>query len=572
MNEDQWQAKSGADVPPWAAGAEQRLHELDPELTERQIEIVAGYGREAEFEDGAWLWQTGERKAGFFLVLSGQVEIVSQRRGEDCVIITHGRGHYGGETITMTGGGALVSGRAKGATRVIAVESGRLRELIATESELGEVLLLSFILRRMRMIAEALGDVDLYGVAVEPRTAGLRSFLIRHGVPHDFTDISEVEDVETVLRALDVERSDLPVISTNKGLLKAPSIRELAEHLGIAVSFDCGICYDLAVIGAGPAGLAAAVYAASEGLKVIAIESCAPGGQAGTSSRIENYLGFPTGISGQALAGRAFLQAQKFGATIAVARELEHLVCGKPHRLMLDGGDSIEARSIVIASGAIYREPPIKNLEAFTGGGIHYGASYIEAQLCRKKDVAIVGGGNSAGQAAIYLSGFARSVRILIRGESLASSMSSYLIDRIDRTANIEVDPYTEVKSTNGDGKLETLTLIDKRTEQTREIEASQLFVFIGAVPATAFVPDTIQLDKNGFVLTGEALDATALKRAGWPLERRPYPLETSCPGVFAAGDVRSSSVKRVASAVGEGSVCIQTVHGFLSEQDSSPA
>ncbi len=570
MSGEDRQTSERPEVPPWAAGTELRHHELNPELSEAEIEIVAGYGRMVEFEDGAWLWQTGDTGAGFFLVLSGEVEIVSQRGAdEESIIISHGRGHYGGETITMTGGGALVSGRAKGKTEVIAVETAKLRELIATESELGETLLLSFILRRMRMIAEDLGDVQLYGIAVEPKAAGLRSFLSRHGVPHGFIDTSESETAEAELFALDARPSDLPVVSTSRGVLKGPTIRQLAEHIGLAASIESGIRYDLAVIGAGPAGLAASVYAASEGLKVIVIESCAPGGQAGTSSRIENYLGFPTGISGQALAGRAFIQAHKFGATIATARKLESFTCGAPHKLILDGGDSVEARAIVIASGAIYREPPIKNLDAFAGGGVHYGASYIEAQLCRQKDVVIVGGGNSAGQAAIYLSKFARAVRILIRGESLAASMSSYLIDRIDRSANIEVVPFTEVRNANGNGRLEKLTLIDKRTEETSEMDASQLFVFIGAVPATDFVPDSIKLDMHGFILTGDALGDDALGSAGWPLERRPSPLESSCPGVFAAGDVRSSSVKRVASAVGEGSVCIQAVHGFLREIDA---
>lgn len=324
-----------------------------------------------------------------------------------------------------------------------------------------------------------------------------------------------------------------------------------------------GKSYDVAVIGGGPAGLAAAVYGASEGLSVIVIETLVKGGQAGTSSRIENYLGFPTGISGQGLAGRAFLQATKFRAEIAIAREVRKLECGDGYIVHLDG-DTVKAGAVVIASGAVYREPPIDNLEVFTGGGVHYGASYLEAQLCRQKDVAVVGGGNSAGQAAIFLAGFARHVRILIRGDGLESSMSSYLIDRIRQTGNIEVVPHTTVQRTNGDKKLTSLTLKNGVEDTTRDIDIAHLFVFIGAVPATDFLPESVKLDERGFVLTGDNLDSEALKNSGWKEERTPFHLETTRPGIFAVGDVRSDSVQRVASAVGEGSVCIQYVHQIL--------
>lgn len=541
------------------------MHELNPRLDEDQIEVVRGYGEEAVFEDGAWLWRTGDREAGFFLVLDGQIEIVDTRADDEHVIITHGRGHYGGEVVTMTGRGAMVGGRAKGRVTVIATSATQLREMIALESGLGETVLLSFILRRMRMIAENQGDVTLFGVAAEAETGVLRSFLSRHGVPCRLADTGDAETADR-LAELDLTVDDRPVLSTGRGTLVRPTIRDLAEHLGIAAVIDSGSHYDVVIIGGGPAGLAAAVYGASEGLSALVIESIAPGGQAATSSRIENFFGFPTGISGQALTGRGFLQAHKFGAEIAPARSLEKIECGAPHRLTLDGGDVVTAGAVVIASGAIYREPPIDDLDRFKGGGVHYGASHIEAQLCKEKDVAIVGGGNSAGQAAIFLAGHARCVRIMIRGDSLASSMSQYLIDRIDRTANIEVMPHTEIEEARGDGKLESLLLKNNRDDTTSEIQTSQLFIFIGAVPATDYTPPEVTLDDKGFVLTGPDLSDEALAEAGWSLKRRPTHLETSHPGIYAVGDVRSGSVKRVASAVGEGSVCIQFVHQVLAE------
>ncbi len=552
-------------VPPWAAGTQGRMDELNPGLTEDQIAIVAGYGEERAFTDGTWLWRTGERDAGFFLVLDGAIDIVNTHNERNEVIITHGRGHYGGEIVTMTGRGAMVGGRANGDLKAIALTTEQLRRLIALESELGETMLLSFILRRMRMIAETQGDVTLYGVAAEAETGTVRSFLSRNGLPFHFVDTAE-EGAAERLGALDLTPEDRPVLATGRGTLIKPTIRALAEHLEIAAQIESGGHYDVVIIGGGPAGLAAAVYGASEGLSALVIERIAPGGQAATSSRIENFFGFPTGITGQALTGRGFLQAHKFGAEIAPARCIERFDCGAPHRLTLDGGDVVTAGAVVIASGAIYREPPIANLDRFTGGGIHYGASHVEAQLCKGEDVAVIGGGNSAGQAAVFLSTHARRVRIMIRGESLTASMSSYLIDRIERTPNIDVMPFTEVEEARGTHKLETLRVLNNRTSETTDIDTRQLFIFIGAVPATDFLPEDVQLDDKGFVITGPDLTPDMLSRAGWKAERTPTHLETSVPGVYAVGDVRSGSVKRVASAVGEGSVCIQFVHRVLAE------
>jgi thioredoxin reductase (NADPH) len=566
VNEQENQTQpSQAPPPPWAAGTEHRQHELYPELNDEQINIVRQYGEEREVADGTLLWNIGDRNCEFFLVLEGALEIFRRTDRGEHVIVTHGPGRYSGETVTLSGRGTLVGGRAKGHTRVLAVSTEKLRELIAIEATLGETILLSFILRRMRMIAGQLGTITLVGSNSQRDTARIRTFLTRNGVPHEFVDIDRSGNVEARVRSLHVKATELPLLICNDRRLTNPSNREIAENLGFAAELREGAEFDVAVIGAGPAGLAAAVYAASEGLSVVVIERCAAGGQAGTSSKIENYLGFPTGISGQALAGRAYIQAVKFGAEIAVARELTRLYCGDLfHLLELDGADQIKARSIVIASGAIYRQPPIQGLEAFDGSGVHYGASYIEGQFCRGQHIAIIGGGNSAGQAAVYLSDHARKVSILVRGRGLAESMSSYLIRRIEHAKNIEVLPFTEVERMEGDNRIRALVIRDNRNGEMRTLKASHLFIFVGAEPATRFASDDLILDPKGFVKTGDALTDEELHRADWPLVRPPYLLETSCPRVFAAGDVRAGSVKRVASAVGEGSMCVQFIHQTL--------
>lgn len=355
-----------AELPPWVAGVENRMHELDPELTDAQIDIVRGYGEKKAFADGDWLWRAGERNASFYLVLSGEVQIVNTRGAEERIVITHGRGHYGGEVVTMAGRGALVGGRAVGDTTAIEVSAKRLRELIALESELGETMLISFIVRRMRMIAEEQGDVTLTGDPREPATGRLQSFLTRHGVPHLLINPAEDPDAAA---AQGIEADETPALTMAGCMLKKPTIRQAADQLGIAAEIPEGAAYDVAIIGGGPSGMAAAVYAASEGLSAIVLECFAAGGQAATSSRIENYLGFPTGISGQGLAGRAFLQATKFGAEIAFARSLEKLECGGIKRLHLDGGDIIEARAVIIATGAEYREPPSRTFRPIPAAG-----------------------------------------------------------------------------------------------------------------------------------------------------------------------------------------------------------
>lgn len=553
------------EVPPWAAGAADRMHELDPELNDEEIDILRGYGEERAFAAGEDLWHSGD-KGPFMLVLEGGIDVLRSGSDSEQIIISHGPRHYVGEIITMSGGRALVAGRAREALRALVVQSDDLRRLIATETDLGEKLLQSFILRRMRMVAERLADVTLLGRPETPAAARLQSFLSRNGIPFEtrHPDTASAE-VSKLLASHELGESDLPVVVCNGKALVEPSNRELAEQLGFTAEIDCGVTYDVAVVGSGPAGMAAAVYAASEGLSVVVLESTAPGGQAGSSSKIENYMGFPTGISGQALMGRAYLQAQKFGAHIAVARELESFECGQPlHKLRIDGGDIVFAKAVIVASGAIYRQPDIEGLADF--GGVHYGASHVEGELCRGQDVAIIGGGNSAGQAAVYLSKRARHVNILIRGSDLSASMSDYLIQRIDRIENIDVLAHTEVDRIEGNQGIEHLAVHDNRTNDTSILDVSQLFIFIGAKPGTDAFAGQLALDKRGFVLTGEAIGNDTLRQFGWPLERPPFLLETSCPRVFAAGDVRAGSVKRVASAVGEGSVSVQFVHAAIAE------
>ena len=554
-------------APPWAAGTEFREHELDPVLSETEVSIVRRYGEERVVEDGTLLWDVGDREQSFHLILEGFIEVFRREPDGDHPVMIHGPGHYTGETVSMSGYGSLLAGRAKGNARVVAVSRKRLREMLAVEARLGPKILLSFILRRMRMVALHLGDVFVVGDKDDPATDRIRAFLSRNGVPHHVVGPGSEQGRAAIADRPQPGGVELPCVVCNHVVLSRPTNLQIAELLGITEPLEDNAQFDLAVIGAGPAGLAAAVYGASEGLRVVVIESSAPGGQAGTTSRIENYLGFPTGISGQALATRAFLQAQKFGAVIAIARELETLCSGDPeHELTLDGGTRIRARAVVLATGAVYRRPSIEGLADFEGRGVHYGAAYMEAQLCNRQNVVIVGGGNSAGQAAVYLSDFANRVYIVVRGEGVAHSMSDYLIQRIQRLANVELITRTEIARVEGIDHVASLVAEDNQTHERRRLEASHLFIFTGAEPSTGFADPSLLLDQKRFVKTGDALDPAALEEAGWQLDRRPYPLETSCPRVFAVGDVRSGSVKRVAAAVGEGSAAIQMVHKAMED------
>jgi thioredoxin reductase (NADPH) len=439
--------------------------------------------------------------------------------------------------------------------------------LIQTDAELSEILMRAFILRRVELIAAGVGDIVLIGSTYSTSTLRIKEFLMRNGQPYSYMDLERDPDVQNLLDSFQVSASEIPVlICRGQLVLRNPSNQQIADCLGFNESIDQTHVRDLVVIGAGPSGLAAAVYGASEGLDVMVLETSSPGGQAGSSSRIENYLGFPTGISGQDLAGRAYVQAQKFGADILIAKATRLICDRKPYLVEVDNGARIPARTIVIATGAEYRRPPCKNLLRFEGAGVYYGATFVEAQLCGGEEVIVVGGGNSAGQAAVFLAQTTKRVHMLVRSTSLAASMSRYLIRRIEESPTIIFRPQTEIVTLEGDNHLNSVHWRNSQTGQTEKHEIRHLFVMTGADPNTSWLDGCIALDDKDFIKTGPDLLPDILSTAGWPLTRQPYLLETSLPGVFAVGDVRGGSIKRVASAVGEGSTAISFVHKVLQE------
>jgi thioredoxin reductase (NADPH) len=466
----------------------------------------------------------------------------------------------------LSGRRALARARMAESGELLAVAPEALRKLVQSDVDLSDLLMRAFLLRRVDLIAKAYGDTVLIGSRHSAPTLRIREFLTRNGQPHAYLDVDKDPGVQALLDRFALRVEDVPVVICRyERVLKSPTNEEVADCLGLIEVLDPAKVRDLVVVGAGPAGLAAAVYGASEGLDVLVLESDSPGGQAGSSSKIENYLGFPTGISGQDLAGRAFAQAQKFGAEIAVARTATRLRCeNRVARVELAGGGSVVTRSLVIATGVQYRRLPLANLSRFEGLGVYYGATPVEAQLCEDDDVLIVGGGNSAGQAAVFLAPRARQVRIFVRGPGLAATMSRYLIRRIEEGRNITVHPRHRVVALEGDGRLERVQVRDEAAAVTETIPAHHLFLMTGASPHTEWLKGCVALDEKGFVKTGDDLGHADL--GDWPLARTPYLLETNIPAVFAVGDVRAGSVKRVASAVGEGSICVQLVHRALAE------
>ena len=408
----------------------------------------------------------------------------------------------------------------------------------------------------------------LVGSSHSPGTLRIKEFLSRNGHPYSYIDLDRDESVQDLLDRFQVHIDEVPVlICRGTVVLRNPSNHQVADCLGLNADIDESHIRDVVVIGAGPSGLAAAVYAASEGLDVLVLETSAPGGQAGSSSKIENYLGFPTGISGQDLAGRAYTQAQKFGAEVVIARSAMKLACTKrPYAVEIDGGAHIPARTVVIATGAQYRKLPLENLARFEGNGIYYGATHIEAQLCGNEEVIIVGGGNSAGQAAVFLAEFAQHVHVLIRSGQLADTMSRYMIRRIEESPKITLHPYTEIEVLAGKDRLKSVRWRNNQTGKTETHDIGHVFLMTGASPNTEWLNGCVVVDEKGFIKTGSELAGDELRSAHWPLSRPPYLLETSLPGVFAVGDARAGNVKRVASAVGEGSISIHLVHRVLAE------
>jgi thioredoxin reductase (NADPH) len=539
-----------------------------PILTAPQIARIVTHGHVRPVKRGEVLIEQGDGVVPFFVVTAGELEIVRPSGATATFITVLGPGQFTGEVNTISGRRALVRLRATQPGEVIELDREHVQALIQTDTELSEILMRAFILRRVELIARGLGDAVLVGSSHSAGTLRIKEFLMRNGHPYSYIDLDRDSDVEDLLDRFHVAAADVPVVICRGELvLRNPTNQQIAECLGFNDAIDQTRLRDLVILGAGPSGLAAAVYGASEGLDVLVLETNSPGGQAGSSSKIENYLGFPTGISGQELAARAYTQAQKFGAQVVIAEGAKRLICDrKPYAVEMDNGVRVPARAVVIATGVEYRKLPLANLSRFEGAGVYYGATFVEAQLCGGDEVIVVGGGNSAGQAAVFLTQTASRVHLLIRSGGLAETMSRYLIRRIEETPTIIVRPRTEIVSLEGRDHLECVSW---RNNQTGQIEAhtiSHVFLMTGAVPNTGWLEGCVALDLKGFIQTGPALSPEDLIAAHWPLTRPPHLLETSLPGVFAVGDVRGGNVKRVASAVGEGSIAISFVHQVLRE------
>jgi thioredoxin reductase (NADPH) len=550
---------------PGAAVAFPRHEQTFPSLTEPEIARLRRFGELRRYRHGERLFETGKPGPGMFVILAGHVAI-TQRDGLGHVtpVIDQGPGQFLAEVGQLSGRPALVDGHAEGEVETLLIPPDQLRALLVAEADLGERIMRALILRRVNLIQGGVGPV-LIGPSNSTAVAGLQNFLTRNGLPNHLLDPERDRDAADLIARYSPSPSDWPLVVIADGtVLRNPRENELARALGMIGGPRGDKVYDVAIVGCGPAGLATAVYAASEGLSVAVLDQRAFGGQAGASARIENYLGFPTGISGQALAGRAFSQAQKFGADIMIPMAARSLDCARrdgTFTLALECGDALRSRAVVVASGARYRRPEIENLTRFDGRGVWYWASPIEARLCAQQEVALVGAGNSAGQAAVFLSGHARKVRMIIRGGGLGASMSRYLIERIEATPNIDLMFNTEVVALDGgpDAPLERITWKSRLSGETTSAEIRTLFLFVGADPATNWLDGCgVTLDRGGFVVTG----AQSELNQGRPVQS----LETSVPGVFAVGDVRSGSVKRVGGAIGEGAQVVAALHGFLGD------
>ncbi len=520
-------------VVPIAAKLGARFEQVFPKLTPAQVSRVAAHGHARRVQSGEVLVEPGERTMRFFVVKEGAVEIVRPSGASETLIAVCEAGQFTGEVNMLSGQRSLVQLRASQLGEVIELDRERLLALVQTDSELGDILMRAFILRRVELIAEGLGDVVLVGSNNSPGT----------------------------LR-------DVPiVICRGDQVFRNPTNQQIADCLGFNDAIDPAPLRDVVIVGAGPAGLAAAVYGASEGLDVLVLEDNAPGGQAGSSSKIENYLGFPTGISGQELAARAYTQAEKFGAQVMIAKRATHLACDrKPYAIEMDEGPPVQARAVIIATGAEYRRLSLENLAQFDGAGVYYGATPLEARLCGGDEVIVIGGGNSAGQAAVFLAQTAGRVHMLVRSDGLAESMSRYLIRRIEENPAIVLRTHTEIIALEGTDHLERVRCRDNLAGNVEIHDVRHVFVMTGAVPNTHWLDGCVALDGKGFIKTGPDLSPEDLAAAHWPLARAPHLLETSLPGVFAVGDVRAGNLKRVASAVGEGSNSVSLVHQVLRE------
>jgi thioredoxin reductase (NADPH) len=538
-----------------------------PKLTPEQIERVAAHGRVRRVDGGEVLGTVGKVTPKFFVVTTASIEVVQPVGDRETTVIAIKPGEFTGEVSMLSGRPSLVTLRVGEPGEVIEVERDKLLALVQTDAELSEIFVRAFLLRRANLIEGGRGDVVLVGSNHSSDTLRIKEFLTRNVHPYTFIDPDRDSGVQDLLDRFEFAITDIPVlICRGNAVLRNPTNREIAECLGFNEAIDQAHVRDVVVVGAGPAGLAAAVYASSEGLDVLVVEANSPGGQAGSSSRIENYLGFPSGISGQELTARAFTQAQKFGAELMIAEGATRLECTrKAYTIEIDRGPRVPARTVIIATGAEYRKLPLENIAKFEGVGVYYGATFIESQLCEGEEVVVVGGGNSAGQAAVFLAQTASKVYVLVRSRGLADSMSRYLIRRIEESPAIELRTCTELTALEGNDRLERVQW-RKDHEPSESHEIRHVFVMTGAAPSTQWLNGCLAMDARGFIKTGTDLSREELTAAKWPLARQPYLLETSRPGVFAVGDVRAGNIKRVASAVGEGSIAVSFVHQALQE------
>ncbi len=534
-----------------------------PTLDEADVAFLDELGIRRAVDAGEYLYREGDPTYDFFVILSGAADIVLSADGAERTIARHGPGRFLGELNLVTGQRVFVSARIAEPGEVIVVPAAALRHVLATNPRLGEVILAAFIARRSILLSGAAVAIRLVGSRFSPESLRLREFLARNRIPHEWIDAERDAAVERLFRESNIAPADLPVVFVSGTVFRRPTPGELAAYLGLTLDSVPDRCFDLLVVGGGPAGLAAAVYGASEGLRTLLVEQLAVGGQAGTSSRIENYLGFPTGISGTDLTMRALVQAEKFGAHMsspctatALREQGGHLV------VHLSDGTDVAARAVIVASGARYRRLDVARLEEFEGNGVYYAATELEARLCARSPVAVVGGGNSAGQAALFLAEEGSRVTFVIRSDDIEKNMSRYLVDRVRADDRIDVRTGAQVTGLDGDETLAGVQVTGPDGDELLHCVA--LFSFIGADPESEWLSECAQLDAHGFVLTDRALDTALLGTGSEALGRQPLPFETSRPGLFAVGDVRAGSTKRVAAAVGEGSASVRSVHEYL--------
>jgi thioredoxin reductase (NADPH) len=544
-----------------------------PRLGDELIAALDASGRRCQLAAGDILFRAGEPATKFFVVLSGRVAIVNGfgTPGEETIGV-HSEQRFAGELGLMTGQPAYNTAVVREPGEAIVLNRGELVAVIRDNQRLGDVLLSAFMARRTLLIGLGAG-VRLIGSHLSPDSRRLREFLTRNRIPHRFLDLEADALADELLRQLSIAPRDTPIVLAGDQVLRNPTTAQAAAALNLKSASTAEEACDTVIVGAGPAGLGAAVYAASEGLTTVLVDSVALGGQASTSSRIENYLGFPAGISGSELAERATMQATRFGVRSVVPQSADALSYADGYHVVeLDGGQRLRARTVVLATGASYRRLDVARLADFEGAGVYYAATPVEAQMCGGRRVAVVGGGNSAGQAAVFLAKHASHVDLLIRGGDLGASMSRYLVDQVDATPAIELHPYTQIRELHGNGDLDAITVEQTQERTTSTHETGAVFVFIGADPCTAWLDGVLAIDEDGFILTGQELSVTHLDPAGDGRERPPFLLETSVPGVFAVGDVRSGSIKRVASSVGEGATAVRLIHQYLALLTGSAA